>query len=102
MTTDPMTPNVECASCGKELYRNFSEQKQSKSGLYFCRKFCKSIFYTGDKLCSVPKENPIFQAMMKVYDNYRERNRESKEYLTGIYLIRIDPKHKEYLGDYII
>ena len=28
--------NVKCAYCGKEFYKNLSELKNSKSGLYFC------------------------------------------------------------------
>lgn len=34
-------PNVVCALCGTEFYKNSSQQKNSKSGLFFCSRFCK-------------------------------------------------------------
>jgi len=37
----PKKPNVECAKCGKEFYKNNSKKKQSKSGLFFCSRSCK-------------------------------------------------------------
>jgi len=83
-----MIYNVNCASCGNSLYRNFSKQQQSKSGLYYCNKFCKSIFWNGDKLCSVPKNHKLFQIINKSYQNNRH-----PEYLTGIYIIKTNPIH---------
>jgi hypothetical protein len=35
-------PNVSCANCGNEFYKNASDQKQSKSGLFFCNRKCKA------------------------------------------------------------
>ena len=35
-------PNVECAHCGKEFYKNPSRQRASKSGLFFCSRSCKN------------------------------------------------------------
>lgn len=37
----PKVPNVECAKCGKQFYKNKSKKKQSKSGLFFCSRDCK-------------------------------------------------------------
>jgi hypothetical protein len=37
----PKEPNVECAHCGKEFYKNKSQKKNSKSGLFFCSRSCK-------------------------------------------------------------
>lgn len=34
-------PNVICANCEKKFYKNKSDKKQSKSGLYFCCRKCK-------------------------------------------------------------
>ena len=36
-------PNLKCALCGKEFYRNKSKQKNSRSGLQFCNRNCKNI-----------------------------------------------------------
>src|SRR5271170_1963134 len=90
--------NTECSLCANPLYRDFSQQR-SKSGLYFCNQFCKRVFYRGDKLCEIPKEHPIFKAMMEVYN---DRMSKQPEYLTGVYIIRIDPKYKNVIGDYVI
>ena len=35
------TPNVSCAQCGKEFYKKISDQNNSRSGLFFCRRKCK-------------------------------------------------------------
>lgn len=35
------SPNVSCAGCNKEFYKNASQQKGSKSGLFFCSRACK-------------------------------------------------------------
>ena len=35
------TPNVSCAQCEKEFYKNASDQKNSRSGLFFCCRKCK-------------------------------------------------------------
>ena len=34
-------PNVFCAQCSKHFYKNQSQQKNSKSGLFFCCRTCK-------------------------------------------------------------
>lgn len=34
-------PNVSCANCGKEFYKNASKKRNSKSGLFFCERKCK-------------------------------------------------------------
>jgi len=34
-------PNVQCAHCGTEFYKNESKKKNSKSGLFFCSRACK-------------------------------------------------------------
>jgi len=34
-------PNVVCAFCGKQFYKNESGQRKSKSGLFFCSRVCK-------------------------------------------------------------
>lgn len=39
----PRQPNVQCANCGIEFYRNDSKKKRSKSGLFFCGRSCKNI-----------------------------------------------------------
>ena len=39
-------PNVECAKCGKEFYKNESKKKNSKSGLFFCTRTCKDSAQT--------------------------------------------------------
>jgi len=37
----PKEPNVECANCGKEFYKNESKKRNSKSGIFFCTRSCK-------------------------------------------------------------
>jgi hypothetical protein len=34
-------PNVTCSCCYKQFYKNDSQKKNSKSGLYFCSRTCK-------------------------------------------------------------
>lgn len=34
-------PNCRCSNCKKEIYKNNSKKKGSKSGLYFCCRKCK-------------------------------------------------------------
>lgn len=36
-----LIPNVTCTLCYKHFYKNFSEKKGSKSGLFFCSRDCK-------------------------------------------------------------
>jgi hypothetical protein len=36
-----IVPNCKCAQCGKAIYKNASEQKNSRSGLFFCNRKCK-------------------------------------------------------------
>ena len=36
----PKSPNVECGTCGKGLYRMNSRIKSSKSGFFFCDRGC--------------------------------------------------------------
>ena len=39
-------PNVKCAHCGKEFYKNNTQRKKSRSGLFFCCRKHKDISQT--------------------------------------------------------
>ena len=41
-----MINNVECETCKKGLYRNNSQIKASKTGLFFCGRECKSKWHS--------------------------------------------------------
>ena len=40
--TKPKNPNVNCATCGEQLFRTKHQQKASKSGLFFCNSICRN------------------------------------------------------------
>ena len=90
-----------CHLCGKPLSRNHSQQKQSKSGLFFCSRICKNL---GRNLIknlefSVTEENPISQSVKKVYLPSIDR---SPEYLIGIWLHKMSQNYSNLDGTYFV
>ena len=41
-----MIHNQQCAFCAEQLYRNPSQIKASKTGLFYCSRFCKNNYQT--------------------------------------------------------
>ena len=62
-----MEPNLQCNLCGSLIYRNYSQIKQSKSGLFFCSYACKSMHAGGSMYHTIPHDNKIFDAALKAW-----------------------------------
>lgn len=88
--------NKQCSLCGNKIYRTPSQQKQSKSGLYFCSKLCKNVWQGVDQLLPLPSNSPLFKAVSAVYAMKRD-----KEYLTGLSVHNVEG-YEEQLGEVFV
>jgi hypothetical protein len=91
-----MISNYQCTYCGTPLYKTPSEEAQSKYKKFFCSNFCKNIYRGVNPMLSVPQNNPIFSAVISVYNMNRQ-----PEYLTQI-TIHNTAKYIKQLGEIFV
>jgi hypothetical protein len=91
-----MIYNQQCFFCGNSIYRGPSEERQSKSGLFFCSRFCKNLSRGENRMLSVPQNNPIFNATANAYNKNR-----TPEYIVKLTLCNTGTYVKQ-LGPYLV
>jgi hypothetical protein len=93
-----LQPNKECTLCAQPIYRNPSEIKQSKSGLFFCCYEHKSQYIGGSQYNEIPISNAIFIATLQSFKN-QKWNSKDRKYLAEIILYK--PSDDKIASPYI-